>query len=936
MNILPTTYKFRSTLFGLIFLFTLLSLFIIFHINSSNALAAQSVIVTVGSGGGNLSGASVSISGGGVGYCTTNSLGYCSINILKPGYYTISASFRGYTSASVYKYVGAGQNLSLRLNLTYGDGTGGPNPANPGGYSPPPPAAPPVSSLTTAYVCVYRNGQLIPSALVQLSGYGQTATGDGCHTYNVYKNQTIGVTAYANGQSKFQSIYVYQSPVSMRFDMPSLSSAPPKSSGQLPGSGQTSPKQINVSIKKANGELHTELVTISLKNTHTGQVTSRSTTSGNYLFSGLLGGTYRYQVSAALSNVSKYSISGTQTFDLGFGTKNVTFTVNPKNPGITITKPSIPPNTSVNVTVKVQRGSNAVSGANVSICTTETAEAGKANCPKGLTNNQGETAIQVEANKSYVVYASQGTTRGQINLTTNTSNRSITVQLAGTAQISLPTSKQNQISGTVYHQVGRSTVAYKASPVRIVATNSLGQTKTVTTDTATGKYYISGLNAKSYTVTMTAPSGTQAVNTSSKNVSFSSTVNEAVVDFTLTGISNTTQPSIAPSKVNLTIKTQTQNGAAISGVQVCVDPDGRGCFTSNSEGKITTTVDKNVQVNITASKTGLQTYNKSYTPNQEVEIPAIMYPSAPPPLTAPLKSPTQPTGKKSISGIITVQGQSGVYVGSPVQLTLRNLRTNGTALITIGDGTYIFDNLNNATIETYEIKAELINADSTYAISAPVRVTLNAGQHGKANFTITQSAANVDLGSQDSGTQEIIQGAEIVEVSLLLQGIGKGGDNLSQGQGNTLPLRPIRPIEITFYDTTNALVQTVNSEVTYNQANGSFTGRVTLPSTLPAGAYTTKVSSPGYLSKTLPGITLVSTSGTLQLAQTTLITGDVNLDNQLSVLDYSQIIDCYSDFRPSKDCNETKLKMADLNDDGSVNQFDYNIFLRNLSVQKSD
>lgn len=54
-------------------------------------------------------------------------------------------------------------------------------------------------------------------------------------------------------------------------------------------------------------------------------------------------------------------------------------------------------------------------------------------------------------------------------------------------------------------------------------------------------------------------------------------------------------------------------------------------------------------------------------------------------------------------------------------------------------------------------------------------------------------------------------------------------------------------------------------------------------------------------------------------------------DNQLSILDYNILIGCYSDLSPAVSCTpENKIK-SDLNKDGHVNQFDYNLFIRMLN-----
>ena len=69
---------------------------------------------------------------------------------------------------------------------------------------------------------------------------------------------------------------------------------------------------------------------------------------------------------------------------------------------------------------------------------------------------------------------------------------------------------------------------------------------------------------------------------------------------------------------------------------------------------------------------------------------------------------------------------------------------------------------------------------------------------------------------------------------------------------------------------------------------------------------------------------------------TTLIAGDVNSDNRLTVADYDLIMDCYSDILPAKNCDANKKLNADISDDGQVNHHDYNLFIRELSVQNGN
>lgn len=173
--------------------------------------------------------------------------------------------------------------------------------------------------------------------------------------------------------------------------------------------------------------------------------------------------------------------------------------------------------------------------------------------------------------------------------------------------------------------------------------------------------------------------------------------------------------------------------------------------------------------------------------------------------------------------------------------------------------------------------------------------------------------------------------------NVLFHGIGRGGDNATPGgTGNLTPLRPQRPITVEVYNASNILVMTREGSVSYNSSLGNFTGVVDM-GTLGSGVYTVKVVSPQYLRKTVLGIISVTQGQQITLPQVALITGNTNPDNFLNLLDYNILLDCYSDFSPARNCADTaKRTLADLTDDGAVNIYDLNLFLRELSVQSGE
>ena len=178
-------------------------------------------------------------------------------------------------------------------------------------------------------------------------------------------------------------------------------------------------------------------------------------------------------------------------------------------------------------------------------------------------------------------------------------------------------------------------------------------------------------------------------------------------------------------------------------------------------------------------------------------------------------------------------------------------------------------------------------------------------------------------------------GATQLVLSIGLHGIGSGGDNTNpNGTGNMSPQHSQRTISVVIYDSQNQQAAVVDAVVSFNTTSGKFAGTATLPSSVSTGVYTAKVGAEGYLRKTTSGILTITKNQSLQMPDVFLTTGDANLDNQLSILDYNLILDCYSDLLPARNCADAKKKqLTDLNDDGKVNELDYNIFLRELSTQ---
>jgi hypothetical protein len=182
-----------------------------------------------------------------------------------------------------------------------------------------------------------------------------------------------------------------------------------------------------------------------------------------------------------------------------------------------------------------------------------------------------------------------------------------------------------------------------------------------------------------------------------------------------------------------------------------------------------------------------------------------------------------------------------------------------------------------------------------------------------------------------------IPGHTVFSLNLLLHGIGAAGDNVNpSGGGNRNPVTPRKQIVLEVYNATGSLVMQPAGLVEYNTTNGNFKGTIDM-GTLPTGYYTVIARIDKYLHKRLAGIVNVTAGTANTIAQFSLVAGDTDNSNRLNVLDYNRILDCFSGLSPARNCADPlKKQQTDVNDDGNVDQFDYNLFLRELSVQSGE
>jgi hypothetical protein len=254
-----------------------------------------------------------------------------------------------------------------------------------------------------------------------------------------------------------------------------------------------------------------------------------------------------------------------------------------------------------------------------------------------------------------------------------------------------------------------------------------------------------------------------------------------------------------------------------------------------------------------------------------------------------------------------------------------------------------------------------IGSDTTKSISTITKVgtlTLTALPTLDDNPSIIsfgQESFVLSVGSEDSANENVLAITEPaiiriqtpptptpnptrLSITTFLHGIGASGDNANPNDGrlsNKSPLHLQRTATAYVYNSQNQLIASDSGIVIYDQTDGNFKGNINLIQPITNGVYTVKIDLPGHLRRLIPGIQTLSSTSNI-LPPITLITGDVIDDNSLNILDYNIIVNCYSDLLPPKACNDTNKALADINDDGPVNQVDYNLFLREITVQNGD
>ena len=214
-------------------------------------------------------------------------------------------------------------------------------------------------------------------------------------------------------------------------------------------------------------------------------------------------------------------------------------------------------------------------------------------------------------------------------------------------------------------------------------------------------------------------------------------------------------------------------------------------------------------------------------------------------------------------------------------------------------------------------------------------------------------------------------GDTVLKLIIGLDGIGTTGDNVNSDwtphvqpatqftQANTsgsnqTPLTPGRSLRVDIIDSNGSPVgQALSANINFVSDStspdfGKFVGTVDLGSSFATGDYTVKVTNDAHLRRLIGGTTGVGaiqkiTAGQTEKLTGRLVAGDVDSNNVLNIQDYNILMSCIHDTtinNPDNGAlcaqNANYAKWSDLYDNGVIDNRDYNLFLREYSVQNGD
>lgn len=165
----------------------------------------------------------------------------------------------------------------------------------------------------------------------------------------------------------------------------------------------------------------------------------------------------------------------------------------------------------------------------------------------------------------------------------------------------------------------------------------------------------------------------------------------------------------------------------------------------------------------------------------------------------------------------------------------------------------------------------------------------------------------------------------LFSVSVRMPGIGRNG--------NSSPNNALKSMVFQLFTQANQKIGSdIREDLSFDPGSGTFKGEVNAGTVVPSGSYTIKVKLDQSLRKAASN-SAVTAGGTNTVPELALISGDINNDNKLDILDYNILASCFGGKINSEECGGKKVD-ADLNDDAQIDGVDYNLFVTGIKTAK--
>lgn len=169
-----------------------------------------------------------------------------------------------------------------------------------------------------------------------------------------------------------------------------------------------------------------------------------------------------------------------------------------------------------------------------------------------------------------------------------------------------------------------------------------------------------------------------------------------------------------------------------------------------------------------------------------------------------------------------------------------------------------------------------------------------------------------------------------------LDGLGDVGDfRTNQQTSSAANSNPVHKTRTFYFQVFDAALTTEkangSTQIVYDSATKRFKGPASLGQTLPAGTYSMKVRAVGYLGKVIRNISIGTDPAQVSAKLYAGYINEVNQKFAITPEDYNIFLSCSifsTDNHTLCSQNSQWIVNSDLNDDGRVDQFDYNLLLR--------